>query len=278
MELGLLAALLGGALTLFSPCSAMLLPAFFSYAFTSPTELIARTGGFYLGLCATLVPLGILAGTLGSFVNQHRFALVTAASIVVIALGLVMALGVRVPALTQARSVAGTSIAAVFALGTVYGLAGVCAGPMLGAALTFAAMSGNALHGGITLLVFAAGMAVPLLVLAGLWARLPFVQRLARPREIRIGAWRNTWTAVVGGGFTVAVGVLLLVTGGTTSLSGVLGATRQARLEAWVMRAANAIPDVVVVLAALLALAGGWAFMRARRRVPEGSRLDSTRW
>jgi len=265
VELGLLGALLGGALTLFSPCSAMLLPAFFSYAFTSPAELVARTGVFYLGLCTTLVPLGILAGTLGAFVNQHRAGLVTVASVVVIALGLVMALGVRFPAFTRARSAAGTSVAAVFALGTVYGLAGVCAGPMLGAALTFAALSGNALQGGITLLVFAAGMTAPLLVLALFWERLPFVRGLARPRELRIGAWRNTWTAVLGGAFTVGVGVLLLVSDGTASLGGVLGVTRQAHLEAWVMRVTSGVSDVLVVGGALVLAGGGWALVRARR-------------
>lgn len=36
MVVGLLGALVGGVLTLLSPCSVMLLPAFFSYAFTSP--------------------------------------------------------------------------------------------------------------------------------------------------------------------------------------------------------------------------------------------------
>lgn len=71
MEIGLLGAFLGGVLTLLSPCSVMLLPAFFSYAFSSPRQLLSRTGIFYLGLITTLVPLGVLAGTLGSYVNQH---------------------------------------------------------------------------------------------------------------------------------------------------------------------------------------------------------------
>jgi cytochrome c-type biogenesis protein len=250
MDLGLLGAFAGGVLTLLSPCSAMLLPAFFSYAFTGPTEIVARTGVFYLGLSATLVPLGILAGTLASFVNQHRFALVTAISFAVIVLGLVIAAGVRLPALPRAQSVDGTTTAAVFALGTVYGLTGVCAGPMLGAALTYAALGGNALYGGVTLLTFAAGMTAPMLVLALVWRRLPLARGLARPRELRIGPWRNTWTAVLGGLFTAAVGVLLLVTDGTTAIGGPLGATRQAHLESWTMRATAAVPEVVPLLVA----------------------------
>src|SRR5699024_9709792 len=82
------------------PCSAMLLPAFFSYAFTGPKELVARTGVFYLGLATSLVPLGVLAGTLGAFVNEHRFTFVTVASIIVIVLGALMLLNVPIPILS----------------------------------------------------------------------------------------------------------------------------------------------------------------------------------
>ncbi len=275
MDLGLLGAFLGGVLTLLSPCSVMLLPAFFSYAFSSPSALIARTGVFYLGLITTLVPLGMLAGTLGAFVNQHRYTFITVASWVVIVLGLLMLLGVPVPGLTSGRGVANvgtgvrssdrTSNAAVYALGLVYGLAGVCAGPLLGAVLTYAAMGGNALLGGIILLVFAAGMVLPLLILAFLWGRMPFVRKLVRPREVHIGRWTNTWTAVIGGVLTVAVGVFLLVTDGASTIGGVLGASEQLRVESWVLRTTSGIPDWMVAAVAVLILAAVWLVLRVRR-------------
>lgn len=105
--------------------------------------------------------------------TQHRFTFVTVASVIVIILGAIMLLGVRLPFLRTGAGSEGTSVAAVYALGTVYGLAGVCAGPLLGAVLTVAAVSGTALTGGIIVLVFAAGMALPLLVLALLWGDSP---------------------------------------------------------------------------------------------------------
>ena len=244
----------------------MLLPAFFSYAFTEPAALLSRTGVFYLGLITSLVPLGVLAGSLGAFVNQYRFSFVTAAAIVVILLGTVMLLNVPIPFLTRGGATEGTSIAAVYALGTVYGLAGVCAGPMLGAVLTVAAVSGNALTGGIVLLVFAAGMALPLLVLALLWSRISFVKRLIRPREIIFGRWRNTWTGIVGGALTIAVGILLLATGGTTALSGILGASDQAALEGAVLLGADQVPDLLVVVIALTIALTGWLIVRANQK------------
>ncbi|MEV8171595.1 cytochrome c biogenesis CcdA family protein [Microbacterium sp. NPDC077486] len=267
MEIGILGALVGGVLTLLSPCSVMLLPAFFSYAFSSPTRLLSRTGVFYLGLITTLVPLGVLAGTLGAFVNEHRVTFVTVAAIIVIVLGAAMAANVPIPFLRGGAGLRNTSPASVYALGTVYGLAGVCAGPLLGAVLTVAALGGNAVYGGIILMVFAAGMALPLLVLALVWGRLPFVRRLVRPRELRLGRWRNTWTGLVGGVLTMALGVLLLVTEGTSSLGGVLGTTQQMRLEGWVYDVTRAVPDVVVVMLVLVVAGGAWAAAWwARRR------------
>src|SRR5690625_7461849 len=103
MEVGLLGAFLGGLLTLLSPCSAMLLPAFFSYAFTGTKELVARTGVFYLGLATSLVPLGVLAGTLGAFVTEHRFTFVTVSSLIVIVLGALMLLNVPILILFRSR-------------------------------------------------------------------------------------------------------------------------------------------------------------------------------
>jgi len=271
MDVGLLSAFLGGVLTLLSPCSAMLLPAFFSYAFTTPAALMSRTGVFYLGLITTLVPLGVLAGTLGAFVNRHRFALVTAAAIIVIVLGTIMLFNIATPGLSRQQGTDSTSVAAVYALGTVYGLAGVCAGPLLGAVLTVAAVSGNALSGGIILLVFAAGMALPLLVLALVWGRAPFVTRLVRPREVSLGRWSNTWTGLIGGAITIAVGIVLLVTNGTTSLGGILGAADQAHLENAVLQGTNEIPDLLVVGVVVSIAAAAVVFVRIRHSGPHRS-------
>lgn len=267
MDIGLLGAFVGGLLTLLSPCSVMLLPAFFSYAFSSPAKLATRTGIFYLGLITTLLPLGVLAGTLGAFINQHRFTVVTIAAVVVIILGALMLLNIPLPFLRGGQGAAeSTSPASVYALGTVYGLAGVCAGPLLGAVLTVAAVSGNALYGGVILLFFAAGMALPLLVLALVWGRLPFVKRLIRPREVRIGRWRNTWTGIIGGILTIALGILLIVTSGTSSLGGILGASAQVEVEGWAYQATSGVPDIVIAAIAIAGALTGWLIMRLWRK------------
>src|SRR5699024_8166316 len=158
-DIGYAGALVGGVLTLLSPCSAVLLPAFFAYAFTSEQAIIGRTFVFLAGLLTTLVPLGVAASTLGMFFAEHRSTVVLVAAVVVSARVLVQLLGIPLP--LPGRRVSGGrtgTVGAVYLLGTVYGVAGVCSGPILGSVLAVAAAGGNPLYGGTLLAIYALGM------------------------------------------------------------------------------------------------------------------------
>lgn len=92
-EVTLLSAFVAGTLALLSPCSALLVPSFFAYAFTSRGALAMRTGVFYVGLATVLVPLGVGAGAVSSLVYDHRSTTITVAGSVIIALGVWQLLG-----------------------------------------------------------------------------------------------------------------------------------------------------------------------------------------
>jgi cytochrome c-type biogenesis protein len=268
MTIGYAGALIGGVLTLLSPCSAMLLPAFFAYAFSTPTKLLARTFVFYLGLIATLVPVGVLAGTVGAFLMENRTALVIGAASIVIVLGLIQLVGLRLPALARSGAGEGTSSASVFILGSVYGVAGVCTGPILGSVLTVAAVGGNALYGGILLATYALGMTVPLVVLALVWTRFRVTERgWLRPRTVRIGRWQNSLLMIVSGVLSIAIGVLLLLTDGTAGLGGILSIGDQFNAESWVLSTSSGVSNLMFGLAAIAVLIGvaGVYFLRTRR-------------
>jgi cytochrome c biogenesis protein CcdA len=205
VETSYLASFFGGVLSLLSPCSALLLPAFFAYAFGGGGELIKKTGVFYLGLCATLVPLGMGISAVSALFYGERQLLITLSGALLISFGILQLLGggftigplqrlvgrVRwgrgAPSHGGEMAPDGAGVAptgrdvaptggdvacnvstttargpAVFALGAVYGFAGFCSGPILGAVLTVAAASGTASRGATLLAVYAAGMAAPL--------------------------------------------------------------------------------------------------------------------
>ena len=272
VEVSFLASFLGGLLSLLSPCSALLLPAFFAYAFQSRGELVGRTVVFYLGLCATLVPLGMGISAVSTLVYGHRSILITVSGLVIIVLGVIQVLGGGFsfrPVERLRGRVEGDSIVATFFLGAVYGFAGFCSGPILGAVLTVAATSGSVLRGAGLLATYAAGMAAPLFLMSLLWERMDLGhRRWLRGREVSLGRFRFHSTNLLSGLMFVAIGVLFIVFEGTSGLEGLYaagGATDLAfAAERWVDAASERIP-VSVALAVLGVLFSGFMIYRLSR-------------
>src|ERR671912_56963 len=278
VEASFLTSFLGGLLSLLSPCSALLLPAFFAYAFQSRGELVWRTAVFYLGLCATLVPLGMGISAVSALVYGHRSTLITVSGLVIIFFGVIQLLGAGFafgPIERLRGKIKGDSIVMTFCLGAVYGFAGFCSGPILGAVLTVAASSGSALRGGALLATYAAGMAAPLFLMALLWERLDLGhRRWLRGREVSLGPLRLHTTNLLSGLMFVAVGILFIVFEGTSGLEGLYasgGATDLAfSVERWVGTFTESLP-VSVPLAVLGLLFAGflvYRLSRARKKEP----------
>lgn len=275
-DLGYAAAVAGGVLALISPCSALLLPSFFAYAFQRRARLLARTGLFYAGLLVTLVPLGVGAGWASALFYGHRALLVSVAGWLIIALGTVQVFGGGFafgPAIRlQQRVSGGHGILSTLGLGAAYGLAGFCSGPILGAVLTVAAIGGQPVRGGVLLAVYALGMAAPLFLLALLWDRFDLGRRRwLRGRAVRVGPLRLHTTMLASGLLFVAIGVLFLAFQGTAGLPGWLGlgdtTDPSMAAQGWVRTAGEALPDWALLLGlAVLALAiAGWKLLRSAR-------------
>ncbi len=279
IEVSYLATFLGGVLSLLSPCSALLLPAFFAYAFQSRNGLLAKTAIFYVGLATTLVPLGMGLSAVSMLFYGQRSTLILVAGALIIALGVLQLLGggfnLPGPFSRLRGKVRGESTGATFALGAVYGFAGFCSGPILGAVLTVAASSGQVLRGAGLLAIYALGMAVPLFLMAALWDRLDLGRRAwLRGRELRLGRLRIHTTNLISGAMFVLLGAVFIAYEGTSALSGLYeenGAVDLAyAAELWANSLAGSILDTLV-LAAALAVALSLAAYARRRRKPRGT-------
>ncbi|MCA1737520.1 MAG: cytochrome c biogenesis CcdA family protein [Actinobacteria bacterium] len=283
LEASYLAAFFGGVLTLLSPCSALLLPAFFAYAFGGAGELVKKTGFFYLGLATTLVPLGMGISAVSRLVYGQRGTLILVSGLVIILLGVLQLAGrgFSVGPLARLRGrIRGDSAGGVFALGAVYGFAGFCSGPILGTVLTVAASSGHVAQGAGLLAVYALGMAAPLFLLAAFWDRLKLGRRWLRGRELSLGPLRIHTTNLVSGLMFVVLGTVFILYEGTSALSSLYeenGAVDLAYAsETWVGSLSRAVPDylLLVVLAVALALARVGAYLRKRNGVSERRSRD----
>lgn len=261
IDVGYVAAFLGGVLALISPCSALLLPSFFAYAFQRPGRLLARTSLFYLGLALTLVPLGVGSSLASRLFYGHREVLILIAGWTIVALGVVQFFGggFAFKSLQSAQGrVHGQSNASVFALGAIYGLAGFCSGPILGSVLMIAATYDQPIRGGVLLAVYALGMSAPLFLLALIWDRFKLGTRgWLRGRVFALGPLRLHSTSVISGLMFVGIGVLFLRYDGTAGITGVFSGNRLTDIEyqaqQWVQSLGHTFDTLVLATIALLA-------------------------
>ncbi|ODR19292.1 cytochrome c biogenesis CcdA family protein [Mycolicibacterium porcinum] len=267
--IGLLGAFLGGLASLLSPCSALLLPSFFAYAFDRAHLLIRRTLVFWVGLCVVLVPLGAGVGLLGSAVTRYRSEMTVIGGLVLIVFGLMTLLGKGFGLSFVQRTIGRINISgsvSVFVLGAVYGLAGFCAGPLLGAVLTMSAMGADPAYGALLMAVYALGMAAPLFLLAWLWDRFNLSKRTwLRGRPVRLGPLETHTTSLLTGAAFIVLGGVFLFTDGTANLGGVLSVDAQYDLQVWLGRLSSSVGDPGLILGVVVALIL-WRSIRLWRR------------
>jgi cytochrome c biogenesis protein CcdA len=235
-------AFVGGVLALLAPCSALLLPAFFAYAFANRTALARGTGLFLCGLLTVLLPHGLAASLAGAVFIQNRQLTIVVAGLMLIGLGAAQSLGASfylLPSIAHQRLQSASRGSATFATGLVYGLTGFCSGPLLGGVLTMAAAGQNPVLGASLLVVYALGMVVPLFVLAAFWDHFDLGhRRWLRGRAVHLGRLSLHSTNVLAGGLFVLLGASFIASQGGSLLSGTyddLGLSALGfRIQAWV--------------------------------------------
>ncbi|MGC0274796.1 cytochrome c biogenesis CcdA family protein [Pseudactinotalea sp. Z1739] len=277
MEIGLLTAFIGGTLALLSPCGALLLPAFFASTLGSGARLWLHGLLFYAGLVLVLVPLGVGAGAIGLLFSTYREPVIAIASLLLIVLGVVQVLGLGFdPArmLPGARGLQNqaqvrTGMLKTVLLGAVGGIAGFCAGPILGAVLTMAATQDSLVLSGAMLAIYGAGMVVPLLVLASVWGRLGAKGRsVLRGRTFSVFGRRLHTTSVITGVLMVVVGVAFWTTNGFVGTPALLPTSTQAWLQERSAVLAHPALDVFAIVVAAVVVLLIWARLRKRRHQP----------
>lgn len=279
IEVSFAAAFIGGILSLLSPCSALLLPAFFAYAFQNKRELTARTAVFFGGLATIFVPLGMGASLATTLFQDNRDTMIVIAGGILIAFGVMELLGrtfsfgrgATGAAVTETRGLFGT-----YTLGLVYGFGGFCSGPILGSVLTVAAADGSVIRGGSLLATYALGTVAPLFLLAIFWDRLKIGERRwIRGRGFQIGPISVHSTQLIAGVVFIILGIFFILLQGTSALAGIyqdLGFTELSfDADVWVKSITDSIPDAL--LFAIVGV-GAAAFVWYVRRRPPASGPD----
>ena len=201
-----------GVASFLAPCLVPLLPAYLgliageSVEARDPGRAVPATLLFVLGFALVFAGLGATAGFLGSALTEVQNGVQRVGGVVVAVMGLALLGIVRGPLARERRLISrlprATGPLRPVVIGVAFGAAwSPCVGPLLGAALTVAARSGEAGRGAVLLFAYALGIGVPF-VLASLGLasspRLADGLRRIGPRIERVA-----------GGLLVVLGVLL---------------------------------------------------------------------
>lgn len=284
MQISFLTAFLGGMLALLSPCSALLMPAFFASTVGTRMRLLAHGSVFTLGLIVTLVPLGLGLGALGSLIMSERGLIIAIASLLLVALGVLQVFGIgfdlaRVlpgAGALQQQSATRSGFVRTLLLGAVSGVAGFCAGPILGAILTLAMTQGSPWMAGALLAVYGVGMVVPLMIIASLWHRLgDRGRRMLRGKSFTIMGRKFHTTSVITGTLIVIVGVIFWLTNGLVALPSLVPTDVQAWIQSRGTLLANPIIDVSAIVALTALALAIWVIRRSRATARKAS-ADTT--
>ncbi|ABF90574.1 cytochrome c biogenesis protein/thioredoxin [Myxococcus xanthus DK 1622] len=185
MSLGLPGIFLAGLLTFLSPCVLPLVPLYLSFlAGVSLSQLreagsgVRRPWGvalaFSLGLGSVFVALGMAATAMGGLLAEHRSGLLQFGGLALFLLGLKQLGFIQIPWMDGevrpllGRVRRGGSLLGAFLFGAAFALGWTpCIGPVLGGVLTYTASStSEPLMGALYLGTYAAGLSVPLLLVA----------------------------------------------------------------------------------------------------------------
>lgn len=206
-------AFLGGLISCLSPCVLPVLPVFVAYVGgagqavdSSGAAAVADRGrqraiGFLLGFAGLFVALWVSLGLVGFGLLSTVPVLRPIAGVAIVVLGVATLVGWQ-PQLSGGRFGGSGSFGGSFLLGAGVAIGWTpCIGPTLGAILTMAAASDGVWSGGLLLVAYAAGMAVPFLLVAfGLSRYRPLARSLAR---------HHCAFQVASGALIIGVGVLV---------------------------------------------------------------------
>jgi len=217
--IGIFSAFLAGIVSFLSPCVLPLVPGYVSYiagqsldglreraAFQEKFHVMGQSVMFTLGFSTVFIALGASATALGVYLRTFMFEANYVAGGIIVLFGIFMMGIFRLPWLGRDTrrflNIRGDSPVSAYLLGAAFAFGWTpCIGPILGAILTLSAATLTVSQGMALLFFYAAGLAVPFLLVAAFLDRF---LRHAKPIR-RAGSVLQ----VLAGGVLVVVGLAM---------------------------------------------------------------------
>ncbi len=165
---------LEGIITFISPCILPMLPIYVTYfaggGERTTKKTLTNSAGFVLGFTIVFVLMGVLAGTVGSFLREYQTPVNVVSGAIVIIFGLSYMGVLKVNLFKGINRSVDTGNLGFFSslvFGLVFSIGWTpCVGAFLGSALMLASQQGHVLAGTLMLLVYSIGLGVPFVISA----------------------------------------------------------------------------------------------------------------
>lgn len=202
---------LTGLLSFLSPCTLPILPAYFAVTFQAQRRnIFFMSLAFFFGLATTLTLLGGAVSALSGVLFAGKEYLQLLGGLVIILFGVLGIFG-KGFAGVAIRERPSTTLAGSYLYGATFALGWTaCAGPLFGTFMTMLLATGNVavLQGAVLAFIYAAGLGLPLIVIATFFNRL--------------GRGSSFWKVISGAGFEVRLFGRSLFLHTTSVVGGVL--------------------------------------------------------
>ncbi len=221
-NLSFIIAFLAGILGILTPCSLVILPAFFAYSFKGKKDISKMTFSFFLGFMPVFVVFGLIATFLGKSIatfQQSNSFFVIIAGILTIFLGLMVLFGKGFSGITLNKN-NNKSAFGIFIFGILFALGfTVCMGPILVGILLIAGVLQNYFYAGILMLFYSLGLFVPLFLMSIFFDKYNFIGFMSKINK-KLGF---SLTNVISGILLISLGLIFIIFKGTTRVTGNLG-------------------------------------------------------
>ncbi len=210
-------AFFAGLLSFISPCTLPILPAYFAQSInTGKGDILRNTVFFFLGLASVFSIFGMGASYAGSVLRENRLLVTQAIAVVIIVFGMLEVFGKGFSGLSlQAKGIKRTPVGS-YVFGSVFAIGwSACIGPILASLLLISAASETIIKGTSLLFIYAAGLAVPLIVFSLFFDRIKNkrIWHILRGRELSVQIFKKEFnihsTNLISGVTIIILGLLI---------------------------------------------------------------------
>jgi len=213
-NLSFIIAFLAGILTILTPCSLAILPAFFAYTFREKNKITKMTLTFFLGFVPVFIIFGLLAAFLGksiAMLQQNSRIFIIIAGFIIIGLGLMALFGKGFSGI-KIRKKTDKDMFGIFLFGVLFALGfTACIGPILVGILLIAGILQNYFYAGILMLFYSLGLFVPLFLISVFFDKYNFPAFINKINK-RLGF---SITNLIAGLLLIIIGLVFIIYGGT---------------------------------------------------------------